>query len=151
MILTLNGRGRMWCGEKARYPPIMVTGTIGASASKASRITPALNGINRPVRVRPPSGKITSPPPRFKCSSAWRSSAQSRMEGQSEARIALGDGRARSQAIITRRERGDFGVYDFDQYVFPQDCALEATRTQGGRSLHVALRRPERMKIAARG
>jgi len=79
------------------------------------------------------------------------SSAQSRMEGQSEARIALGDGRARSQAIITRRERGDFGVYDFDQYVFPQDCALEATRTQGGRSLHVALRRPERMKIAARG
>jgi len=53
------------------------------------------------------------------------------MEGQSEARIKLGDWRARSQAIITRRERDDFGAYNFDQYAFSHDCALEAARTRG--------------------
>jgi len=34
------------------------------------------------------------------------------------------------QAIITQPKRGDFRVFDSDQYASPRDCALEAMRTQ---------------------
>jgi hypothetical protein len=46
-----------------------------------------------------------------------------------ETRSALGTGCARLRVINTRREQGDFVASDANQYVFPQDCELEATRT----------------------
>src|SRR5262252_3613762 len=48
-----------------------------------------------------------------------------------EACNRLGAGCAGLQAIITRRNRGGSVGADSDQYAFPNDCALEATRTQG--------------------
>jgi len=63
------------------------------------------------------------------------------MEDPSKARSALGAGRARSQAIITRRKRGDFLALDSDQHVFPHNCTLEAMRTQGRFSLFLSVTR----------
>ena len=46
------------------FPPLIVTGRIGTSASSANLTAPALNLSNSPLAVlRPPSGKITTAPP----------------------------------------------------------------------------------------
>jgi len=58
------------------------------------------------------------------------SAVQSWVEDPSETQIALAAG---LQTIITQRKQGDFGAFDSDQYVFANDCALEATRTQVAR------------------
>jgi hypothetical protein len=56
---------------------------------------------------------------------------QSWTEDQLETCSALRTGYAGLRMIITRRKRGDSGASDSDKCVFPNDCTLEAMRTQG--------------------
>ena len=58
------GRGKRQPLGQTRFPPLIVTGSIGTCASNANRTAPALNRSSEPVAVlRPPSGKITTAPP----------------------------------------------------------------------------------------
>src|SRR5436305_1806973 len=69
IISTRPKRGRCWPRGQTRAPPRIVTGSMGTSASSASRAAPTLKRANfASANARSPSGKIiTAPPPRSHC------------------------------------------------------------------------------------
>ena len=63
-------RGRMRQPRRTYSVPVTATGSTGAPVSSARRPTPRFGRASEPRRIRVPSGKITTVPPRWTASAA---------------------------------------------------------------------------------